>query len=72
MFYYPIITASFKATECKNDLKENLEIIKGDVDNLVHWNKQYVDECNCQSTETKELYNSDYLELQRLIKKILE
>jgi hypothetical protein len=74
MFYFPTISSSFKEVEYKrkvNDkLNDKLNDLKNDVDNLVHWNKRYVDESNTGSFIDGIEYNQDYLELQRIITKL--
>lgn len=70
--YFPVLSSSFKEDEYKQVLIKKLKNVQEDVNNLVHWHKQCVDECNCNTSENKEEYNSDYLELQRIVNKLLD
>lgn len=72
--YFPTLSSMFKKNEYKRKVIKQLEYLKDDVDNLVNWNKHYVDECNSIVIESgdKDEYNKDYLELQRLVNKILK
>lgn len=72
MFYYPKLSSSFNEDKYLKLVKSKLNNMKSDVDMLVTWNKKYIDECNMTRIEDKKYqYNQDYLELQRLINKIL-
>lgn len=70
--YFPMINSDFKQHEKLKLVKNQLEDIKEEVNSLVYWNKKYTDECNTIKVFDKEEYNQDYLELQRLINKILK
>lgn len=72
MFYFSMISSSIEVKKREDEVKEKLNELKADVDVLVHWDKTYIDESNLMTTsETKSNYNEDYLELQRIINKIL-
>lgn len=70
--YFQGISSSFKKNEYRRKVLNQLETLKDDVNKLVHWDKTYVDECNRWVDKDKDEYNEDYLELQRLINKLLD
>ncbi|GAA0107333.1 MAG: hypothetical protein E6344_19610 [Clostridium sp.] len=70
--YFKGLSSSFKKNEYKRKVINELEILKNDVDCLIHWDKVYVDECNRYVLNDKDDYNKDYLELQRLINKLTQ
>lgn len=70
--YFQGISSSFKKNEYRRKVIDKLETLKEDVDILVHWDKTYVDECNRWVDKDKDKYNKDYLELQRLINKLIK
>lgn len=71
MFYFPTISSHFKRNEYRRKVINQLEQIKDDVDSLVKWDKDFTDECNRNVIYEKDEYNKDYLELQRIINKII-
>jgi hypothetical protein len=71
MFYFPTISSHFKRNEYRTKVINRLEQIKDDVDSLVRWDKDFTDECNRSVIYDKDEYNKDYLELQRIINKII-
>lgn len=73
MFYFPILSSGFNKNEYRKRVVEKLKEIKPDIDSLVAWDKKLKDEDNLYtlSKEDKEKYNEDYIELQKLINKIL-
>jgi hypothetical protein len=69
--YFPRMSSKFKEDEYKFILKEQLKDIKNTIDGVVSWNKDYIDECNVGCVTDNEEYNKDYLELQRIVNKII-
>lgn len=80
MFYFPIISSSIEEDKCLCEVKNKLEelqqseilqILKEKIDDLVYWNKKFVNESNHMEIQDTCEYGEDYLELQRLINKIM-
>ena len=69
--YFQVLSSGFNRDEELNRVRELLKIIKPNIDSLVKWEKQHVDELNVGEIINKEEYNKDYLELQRIINDII-
>lgn len=72
MFYFPTLSSHFKRNECRMKVINELEKIKSDIDALVEWDKRFTDECNRNVIGDKDEYNKDYLELQRIVNKLIK
>ena len=72
--YFPTLSSMFKIEEYERKVINKLELLQDDIDMLIKWNNCYVDECNnfVIENEKEKEYNKDYLELQRLVNKILK
>ena len=81
MMYFPTISSHFKKDEYRTDANNKLEklkqlelfqLLKDDIDRLVFWDKEHVDECNRMVIKSgeKDAYNQKYLELKELINKL--
>ena len=71
MIYCPGISSGFEKEKSEKIVKEELKLLKNEVDRLVHWDKKQVSEYNSISLFKKSECNSDYIELQRIVNKIL-
>lgn len=72
--YFPMLSSMFKKNEYRRKVISKLELIIDDVNSLFEWDKEYIDDCNRTVVDggDKDEYNKDYLELQRIINKILK
>lgn len=71
MFYFSTISSGFKRNEYRMKVRNELDKIKSDIDALVEWDKLFTDEHNQDVIGEKEEYNKDYLELQKIVEKII-
>lgn len=71
MCYFPTVSSHFKRNKYRMKVRNELAGIKDDIDSLVAWDKQCADECNENVIGDKDEYNKDYLELQRIVNKII-
>jgi hypothetical protein len=70
--YFPTLSSMFKKNEYRRKVINQLEGLKDDIDALVKWDEHFKYEWIVIHDEESEDYNKDYLELQRIVNKILK
>lgn len=72
MFYFPRLSSGYKRDEYLGKVLRQLKEIKPNIDSLVEWDKTNVDEYNFNNIDKNFGYDKNYLELQRIVNKLLE